>query len=82
MALESLPKKIYVLCHSYTVNEGDPETEDTSAKELFYSFSEQACADQIPFYLGLPGFRDFPDGFEVMHIELDVHYSESGFIRW
>ncbi len=74
--------KIYVLCHIYTVNEGDPDHEEEELKELYYSFSEQKCAGQIPYYVALPGFCDYPDGFRVMHIDLETRYSETGFIRW
>jgi hypothetical protein len=75
-------RKLFVLCHEYTVNEGDPDSEETNLKQLFYSFSKERCEAEIPYYLGLPGFQDFPDGFEVMHITLETRYSESGFDRW
>ena len=73
---------IYVLCHSYTVNKDDPDFEETNMKNLYYSFSRQKCADQISYYKTLPGFCEFPDGFEVLHIKLEELYSETGFFRW
>jgi hypothetical protein len=75
-------KIIYVLCHEYTVNEGDPDLEETNLKELFFSFDKQLCEAQIPFYKNLPGYIDFPDGFEVLQIALETHYFESGFDIW
>lgn len=78
----STPNRIYVLVHSYVTNAGDPDLEDVKMKELYYSFAEEDCSAQIPYFLQQPGFRDFPDGFEVMHIDLNVHYWEEGFVRW
>lgn len=75
-------KKIFVLCHEYTANEGDPDNEETELKELYYSFSQEKCSEQIEFYKLLPGFKDYPDGFEVMQIILENRYSETGFVKW
>lgn len=79
---KQLPSRIYVLVHSYVTNAGDPDHEDVEMKELYYSFAEEDCAAQIPYYREQPGFIDFPDGFQVMHIDLNVRYSEEGFFRW
>jgi hypothetical protein len=75
-------RTLFVLCHEYTVNEGDPDTEETLLKELFYSFSKERCEAEIQFYRSLPGYKDFPDGFEVLHVTLETRYFESGFDRW
>ncbi len=76
-------KRIYVLVHKYefSPDPDDPEYTDTEMKELYYSLSSAACEAQIPFYASLPGFRDYPDGFKVMHIDLDSRGWETGFIR-
>ena len=58
-------KIVYVLTHSYTVNEGDKDHEYTETKNLFYSLNRDNCLQQIANYVNLPGFRDYPDGFEV-----------------
>lgn len=79
---ESRPRRIYVLCHYYTVNEGDPDYEETVDKNLYYSLSESECEEQIAYYQKLEGFRDYPDGFKVMQIELNTQYWETGFTRW
>lgn len=76
------PSRLYVLCHSYTVNAGDPDSEETNTKNLYYSLSEEECEEQISHYRSLEGFRDYPDGFGVLHIELNTQYWESGFCRW
>lgn len=82
MSTENQRLRIYVLCHSYTVNEGDPDHEETEMKQLYYSFSRTKCQEQIKHYVTLPGFGDFPEGFQVMHINLEERYSETGFVRW
>lgn len=82
MEAEDDLQRIYVLCHTYTVNEGDPDAEETDLKRLYYSVSEKACYLEISFYKDLPGFRDFPNGFKVMHTDLNSHYWEEGFTRW
>lgn len=60
---------MFVLCHSYTVNAGDAGHEVAETKELYHSLSEDDCVREITFYRGLPGFRDYPDGFKVMDME-------------
>jgi hypothetical protein len=76
-----MTKLLFVLCHEYTVNESDPDHEETELKNLFYSFDRKLCEAQIEYYKDPPGFKDFPDGFDVMEIELEHHYSETGFVR-
>lgn len=83
MTTETIPKRIYVLVHTYeySPDSDDPEYKDTEMKELYYSLSSAACEAQIPYYSKLPGFSDYPDGFQVMHIDLDHHYCETGFFH-
>jgi hypothetical protein len=76
------PRIVFVLCHSYTVNEGDPDHEETETKRLYYSLSREKCVEQIEYYSKLPGFRDFPEGLEVLKIELETQYWETGVIKW
>lgn len=73
---------LYVLCHRYRVNDGNPDREETIMKELYYSLSPEKCRDQIPFYLSLPGFSDFPNGFDVMEIKVENRYWETGFVQY
>jgi hypothetical protein len=72
-------ERVYVLCHYYTINSGDRFYEEDLEKRLYYSFDRAACEAEIAFYKDLPGFRDHPDGFKVMQIELECRFSESGF---
>ena len=75
-------KRLFVLCHTYTLNIGDPDREDSDTKELYYSFSNEKCEEQIGFYKNLEGFKDYPHGFRVMEIRLEMNYWESGFSKW
>lgn len=75
-------KIVYVLTHSYTIHEGDKNHEDMDTKDLFYSASRDNCEQRIANYVNLPGFRDYPNGFEVMEIHLDTQYWETGFIQY
>jgi hypothetical protein len=82
MPMKNERQIIYVLCHEYTRNIGDPDSEEDELKQLYYSFSKKSCSDQISSYINLPGYKDYPNGFRVLEIETETRYFESGFVEW
>ena len=62
---------VYVLQHTYE----DETHEDTKFLGVFSS--DEAAKEAILHLRNLPGFRDYPDGFEIDKYEIDrPHWSE------
>lgn len=64
---------VFILHHTY----GDSESE--SYKLLGVFSTEDRANSEIPKYLKLPGFKEFPDGFTVTKYSLDEPHWLSGF---
>lgn len=68
-------KRVYRFIHRHFV-EIDMKTgeEVYNTMGLGYFSSEEKCLELIPFYLELPGFKDYPNAFIIEEVEADVDY--------
>lgn len=66
---------VFLLCH---VRE-DPDGYDDEKIIGAYSTRERAQAS-LERHRSLPGFRDYPDGFEISEYELDTDDWNEGFL--
>uniref|UniRef100_UPI004055F5D6 DUF7336 domain-containing protein n=1 Tax=Chitiniphilus eburneus TaxID=2571148 RepID=UPI004055F5D6 len=70
---EKIPVNVYVLEHIY----GNDECESENYKFLGVFDSAESAEKAIEFLSGLPGFRDYPDGFLIEKYAMnDVHWTE------
>lgn len=68
-------KYVYLLQHSYEVNEYD------ETKIIGVYISEKKALDVIEQYKTLPGFKEYSDCFYIDKYELDKNHWEEGFIK-
>lgn len=64
-------RKVFELSHSYIVEELEDETVHNTKLLGFFS-SEENCIKAISYYIQQPGFKKFPDDFEIFEIEADI----------
>lgn len=67
-------KELFILHH----NHGDPE--DETYKRLGVFNTEEQAKEAVEHYLELPGFRDYPSGFEVSKYVVGKLYWPEGFL--
>jgi len=66
---------IYLLWHTHVLGDGEEDS------KLLGVYSSQSLATQkIDEYKMLPGFRDYPSGFEISKYEIDCDHWKEGFI--
>jgi hypothetical protein len=69
-------KQVFLLEHSYEI-EGFDEIKTIGI------FTEKEKAEKvIKRYISLPGFMNYPDGFNIGLYEIDKAHWEEGFIKW
>ena len=66
---------VYVLWHTHELNEGEEDS-----KLLGVYSTESIAKDKIIQYKTLPGFNEYPDGFEITRYEIDVDNWKAGFV--
>lgn len=68
-------KFVYILWHTHEFEDGDEDS-----KLLGVYSSESIAKDKIMKYKKLPGFGQYPDGFEISKYEIDTDHWEEGFV--
>jgi hypothetical protein len=43
--------------------------------------TKQLALDAVDSHKGLPGFKDYPDGFDIAEYEIDCDYWTEGFVN-
>ena len=66
-------KTVYKLEHCILLEYDVDGTEVRDTKTLGFFTSKSVCLDAKEFYLTLDGFKDFPDGFTIKRIRVDVN---------
>lgn len=68
--------KLYLLWHTY---ENEPGAEESKLIGIYSS--EERAKDAIERLRTKPGFRDYPEGFEIYEDELDMTDWREGFAK-
>lgn len=64
-------ESVYLVWHTHTMP-GDDDDEPIEDVKLLGAYSSQSkAADRVERATSLPGFRDHPDGFEVVEYVVD-----------
>ena len=66
---------VYLLWHEYEI---EPERDETKLLGVFTSVANAESAKA--YFLTQPGFRDYPDSFEIAETPLDKRLWSEGFI--
>lgn len=61
---------LYLVIHTHTLIDSDGSRRDT--KDLGCFTSEGAAKSAIQSLVGKEGFREHPDGFEILRVPLDI----------
>jgi len=67
---------VYLLQHSYEQNEIE------EIKTIGVYSTEDLANTVIEKYKNLPGFKDYPDGFNIDKYKMNSNSWEEGFIKW
>jgi hypothetical protein len=70
-----VPYKLFLLYHSY-----QDANDDTQSKDLCFHYDREFLRETIKHYLSLPGFREHPDGFEIIAVTFGLMHWEEGFV--
>jgi hypothetical protein len=73
--IKKIMSKLYLLHH---VREVDDDSDDVKLIGIYSS--EQKALEALELVKAQPGFRDFPDGFEISEAELDHTEWSEGFL--
>lgn len=67
-------ESVYILWHTHEFNEDEEDS-----KLIGVYSSESIARDRIAKYKTLPGFSQYPDGFDIVRYEIDADHWREGF---
>jgi hypothetical protein len=67
---------VYLLQHSYEYNEVE------EIKTIGIYSTEETANIVIEKYKKLPGFKDYPDGFNIDKYKINSNSWKEGFVKW